>query len=172
MAALSTIALAALTGASGLSSFLAGRKQADATQAQGDYEASLLEQNAGLAQQQAADATARGALAEQQIRGQTRQTVGAQRVGLAGQGIDTNVGSAADVQAETSSLGAFDAMTTRLNAARESWGYKVQATDYRNKAALTRAGARNMAGAQRTGAYGTLLTTAASLAGQAKEWRR
>lgn len=170
MAAFSTLALAALTAAGGASQYFGQRKQADATIAQGDYEARMLGQNADVADAQASDAVARGALAEQKVRGDTRATVGTQRVGLAAQGIDPNVGSAGDVQAEAKQVGEFDALTTRLNAAREAWGFKTQAQDYRNQAALTRAGAANRAGAMRTAASGTLLTTATNLYGQSRSW--
>lgn len=170
MAAFSTIALATLTAAQGASTFFGQRKAADATQAQGNYEARLFEQNAGVADLQAADSIARGTLAEQKLRGETRQTVGGQRVGLAAQGIDINSGSAADVQAEAQSIGETDALTTRLNAAREAWGFQTQAQDLRNRAELTRRGASAQAGALRTAATGTLLTTASSLYGQSRSW--
>lgn len=170
MAALSTIALATLTAAQGASTFFGQRKAADAAQAQGNYEARLFEQNAGVADLQAADSIARGTLAEQKLRGETRQTVGAQRVGLAAQGIDINTGSAADVQAEANSVGGNDALTTRLNAAREAWGFQTQAQDLRSRAELTRRGASAQAGALRTAATGTLLTTASSLYGQSRSW--
>lgn len=172
MAALSTLALAALTAAGTASSFAAQRKNGDATELQGDYEAQLLEQDAALAKLQSADVLTRGRQAELTARGQTRQLVGAQRNALAAQGIDLDTGSAGDVQAESNAIGAFDALTIQNNVRREAWGYDVQAADYRNKAALTRAGARNLAGAQRAGATGTLLGGAASLASQARTWRK
>lgn len=175
MAALSTLALGALTGltaVSGASSYFGQRKQADAAQAQGDYEARMLGQNADLADQQAGDAIARGTLAEQQVRSQTRGAVGSARVGAAAQGIDTTVGSAGDIAAQTKSAGEFDAMTTKLNAAREAWGFTTEAQNYRNQAVLRRAGAANQAGAMRTAATGTLLTTATNLYGQSRSWSR
>lgn len=171
MAALSTLALGALTLAGGASSYFGQRKQADATQAAGDYEARMLGQNADLAEQQAGDAIARGTLAEQQVRSQTRGAVGSARVGSAAQGIDTTVGSAGDVAAQTKSAGEFDAMTTKLNAAREAWGFRTEAQNYRNQAVLRRAGAQNTAGAMRTSATGTLLTTASNLYGQYRAGR-
>ena len=170
MAALPVVVLAGLTAAGTATSFAAQRKQARATEQQGEYEAQLLEQNAGLAELQAADAVSRGQADALTRRGQTRQVVGAQRVGLAAQGIDIDVGSAADVQAEASAIGAFDALTIRNNAAREAWGYGIAAADARNRASLTRRGAKNLAGAQRTAAVGTLLTGGASFAGQYRAW--
>jgi hypothetical protein len=166
MAAFSTLALAGLTLAGGASKYFSEKKQGASAQAQGDYEAAMLGQNADLADAQATDAIARGALSEQKLRGQTRQVVGAQRTALAAQGIDINSGSAGAVQGETNSIGEFDALTTRLNAQREAYGYTTQATDYRNRAALARQGGANAAGAANTAAFGTLLTTGSSLYGQ------
>lgn len=170
MAALSTLALAGLTVASGALKYGAQRNEANAVQSQGDYEARMLGQNADLAEQQAGDAIARGTLAEQQVNSATRVAVGGNRVSAAAQGIDTNVGSAGDIAAQTKSAGDFDALTTRLNAAREAWGFRTQAQDYRNQAVLRRTGAANQAGALRTGAFGTLLTTGANLYGQSRGW--
>lgn len=172
MAALSTIALAALTAAQGINSFRGQRKQANAAEAEGDYTAQLLSRNADLADMQAADSVARGTLSEQKLRGETRQVVGMQRTGLAAQGIDINAGSAGDVQTEAKAIGEADAQTVKLNAAREAWGFATQAQDLRSRADLTRRGAANAADAMRTGATGTLLTTASDLYGQSRSWQR
>lgn len=91
----------------------------------------LMEYNAGIAEFQADDAIKRGTVASNRRRVQTRQTIGAQRAELAHQGVDINDvdSSAADVQADAAYLGELDAITIQNNAAREAWGYRMQAQD-------------------------------------------
>ena len=91
----------------------------------------LTEYNVGVAEFQAEDAVRRGAVASRMRRQQTKQTIGSQRVSLARQGIDINDGSAVDVQENTAYLGELDAMTIKNNAAREAWGFKVDAANMR-----------------------------------------
>lgn len=89
----------------------------------------LLEYNAAVAEYQAEDTVRRGVVAESRRRDQTKQVIGAQRVSLARQGVDINEGSALTLQGDAAYLGELDALTIRNNAAREAWGYKVQAQD-------------------------------------------
>jgi hypothetical protein len=55
------------------------------------------------------------------------QTVAAQRLAYANSGVDINSGTAAQVQSNTAGAAERDVMTLRANAAREAWGFKVQA---------------------------------------------
>jgi hypothetical protein len=64
--------------------------------------------------------------------------VGAQRAGIAAGNIDVGYGSAVDVQADAAFLGELDALTIKTNAAREAWGYTVEAGDLRKRAAIAR----------------------------------
>lgn len=89
-----------------------------------------LERNAQIARYQAEDAIKRGDVAAERRLTQSQQVMGAQRAALASQGVDVNSGSAAEAQASTAYLGELDAVTIRNNAAREAWGYQVQAGDY------------------------------------------
>ena len=151
-------ALYALNGAQTVSQFAAQRKQANALDRAGAYERAGYDQNAQFAEDQAADAIARGKEAELRQRTATRQFRGSQRAGLGAQGIALDSGSALDVQEETVALGELDALTIRNNARREAYGYRVQAGDLRRQGQLAELSARNQAGALRTASYGTLLT--------------
>lgn len=91
----------------------------------------LSEYNAGVAEWQADDAIRRGGVDATRRRTMTRGTIGSQRVSLARQGVEINDGSALDVQADSAYLGELDAQTIQNNAAREAWGFKVQAYDMR-----------------------------------------
>ncbi len=140
------------------------RQQANTVQAQAAYSADVSTRNALLADASAQDAVQRGALAESRLRSGTRQLIGAQRSGYAGQGVDVNSGSAADVQADSSRLGEMDALTIRTNAMREAHGYGVQASNDRTQAAMTRLAGDNQAGALRDQSVSTLLTGGSRLA--------
>jgi hypothetical protein len=83
--------------------------------------------NAAALEGQATDAVARGKEQETQFRTQLKQFIGTQRTSFAGQGVEVSSGSALDVQKDTAYQGELDALTIRTNAAREAWGYTVQA---------------------------------------------
>lgn len=114
------------------------KKAGEAQKRAADSQAELLDFNAHVADLQAVDAVERGATDESRYRVGVRQLIGSQRVGFAAGNIDVGVGSAVDTQADTAMLGELDAMTIRQNAAREAWGYKVQATDTRKRAQIAR----------------------------------
>jgi hypothetical protein len=163
MAAL-TAALAAATIAQTASGVIGNRRNANAAIAQGNYEQGVNNLNAGYADQEATDAIARGREAELRAGTQTRVLGGTQRAALAASGVDPNVGSAAEIQAENSQLGALDALTIKNNAAREAYGYQVQAQGYRAGGAMAAAAGQNAAQGYRNQAASTLLTGSLQLA--------
>jgi hypothetical protein len=116
----------------------AAKKTGELQKESSDSQAQVLDYNANVADLQAKDAVERGAEAENRFRAQIRGTIGTERAGFAAGNIDVSFGSAVDVQGDAAFLGELDALTLRTNAAREAWGYKVQATDIRHRAAVTR----------------------------------
>jgi hypothetical protein len=119
-----TAAIASVAGA-GLKAF--GQVKA------GNAESDVANYNASVADMQATDALERGEV-NAAIRGRTtKKIIGASRAGMAAQNVDISSGSAADVQGDAAYLGALDVATIKNNAAREAWGYRVQAVDYRNR---------------------------------------
>jgi hypothetical protein len=168
MAAFSTIALAMLAGAGAVNQFAGQRKQAGIIEQEGQYAADIYGQNAALADLQATDAIARGAEAESRYRTQIKGLVGSNRANMAAQGIDVSTGSAVDVQRDVEAVGELDALTIKNNAAREAFGYRVEASQYRRQADLARLGARNQAKALRRASLGSLLTGAANVYGIAR----
>jgi len=174
--AFTTLALLLAAGGAGLSAYgqvkagkaatRAGQAQRSAAESQGE----LADYNAAVAETQAKDAVARGQLEEQRFRGQVRGTIGAQRAGAAADNIDVGFGSAVDVQADAAYLGELDALTIRSNAAREAWGYKVEATDLRKRGQIARKegiylekAGRAQATSAYLGAAGTIVGTGGSL---------
>lgn len=163
MAALTGLAI--LGGAAALNKFAGERADANARVAQGEYQYRLAQWNAHIAEEQATDAIARGNVEAARVSLRTRTTVAAQRAAAAGSGVDVSSGSAADLQRDSVYLGAIDEATARNNAAREAWGYRVQAWDARNQGELARMGARNTARAERQQSFSTLLTGGSEIVG-------
>ena len=91
----------------------------------------LAEFNAHIAELQAKDAITIGNEEAQKFRAGVRTLVGRQRAGFAGQNIDVGVGTPVDVVADSVFLGEMDVVTIKTNAAREAWGYEVQAENFR-----------------------------------------
>lgn len=163
MAAL-TAALAALTAAQTASGFASQRRAAKSARAQGNYEAGIYSQNADIAEQQAADAIARGRETELRQRAGSKVLVGSQRSALAANGVDANVGSAAEITGETQHLSALDELTIRNNAAREAWGYRVNAQQERQQGIMARMAGQNAAAGYNNQSWSTLLTGASQFA--------
>ena len=109
-----------------------------AQRAVSESQAALSDYNAGVAELQGKDAVEIGAENESRFRTQVRGMIGTQRAVQAGGNIDVNFGSSVDVQADTAFLGEMDALQIRTNAARQAWGYKVEAFNYASGAAIQR----------------------------------
>lgn len=174
MAAFSTIALLTLAGASTAisagSSLKAGNAAKRAGQAQrrvAESQADLADFNAQVADLQAADAIARGAEDEGRFRQGVRALIGSQRAAIGASGVDVNYGSSVDVQADAAFLGELDALTIRTNAAREAWGYKVQAADLRRRAQIARQEGVNLEAAGREAQAASRFQAAGTIAGGA-----
>lgn len=141
-----------------------------ANQGAANSEAALSDYNAAVAAQQATDAVTRGTYAENRFRVGVRSIIGRQRAGFAGNNVDVGFGSSVDVQADAARLGELDALQIRTNAAREAWGYNVQAEDLRRRAVIQRTEGANALLAGQTAAstanaqaVGTVLGGASSL---------
>ena len=127
--------------AGAISQGLGAFNQASAIRAQGEAQARALRANAELAALQSADAIKRAGRASQQQLQATRNLIGRQRAAFAGQGVEVNVGTPLDIQADTAALGALDALTLRQSGAREAFGFQFQAIGFREQARLTEIGA-------------------------------
>lgn len=135
----------AMMGIQALGSLSTSFMTSKASSAAGEYEASVYESNARLQDLMAKDAIQRGKQEAIKAKQATKRLIASQRVTEAAQGIDIESGSALDIQEETASLGAEEAMNITNNAWRESWGYKVRASDYRGRAEMAKITAKNKA---------------------------
>lgn len=124
-------------------------------------EASAAEQNARIADLQATEAVKGSSKEEMKLRRQMQMLQGRQRAVAAASGLNSDAGSMADIQDASMREGEQDVSVLRMNAARESWGYQVQGTNYRNKASAARAAGKNAMLGGFLGAGGSLLSLAA-----------
>lgn len=134
------------------------RQQAKLIRTQGGFARYQYERNAMLAAQQAQDAYRLGEVGVQQLQREGRQLIGAQRAGLAAQGLSlTDGGSGQDITRQTQQITDTDAATLRMNAARQAWGYTTEAETNRQLGQMAEQGAINQASVIRNQALPTIL---------------
>lgn len=95
----------------------------------GASESANLEYQAAVSRYNADETTRAGEIEATNSGLRTRAQVGEIKASQAGSGVDVNSGSAADIQAAASQLGALDALTIRSNAARRAFGYRTDASN-------------------------------------------
>ena len=144
------VALAALGGSGAMSAY--GQYQS------GKFNADMANAQAGIAEQSSRDALTRGAADANAALQQANKTASSQRVAMAAGGVDVGSSTALDVLADTASAGAFDAAIAKNNAAREAYGYQVQA-------AMSRAEAKQARRQGNMGAVSSIMTTSADVYG-------
>lgn len=138
--------------------------QSQSAKEQGQYQAKVAQNNAQVAEWQAADAKERGDTAAANVRRKYASLEGTQVASLAARGIDVSEGSANALLTDTSFFSDVDQRTTKANAAREAWGYQTQANNFASNAQFYQAGAD----AQNPLLSGALAGTAAYFGGGGK----
>lgn len=126
MSAASGAGMFAAMGASAASSIVTGYAQSKAYKAQGQYQQSLAETNASMADLAEKETLQAGDVAAGRKNEQTKQAVGSELAEQGASGVDVASGSAALVRGGTKLAGDIDELTIRNNAARAAFGYKVQ----------------------------------------------
>lgn len=132
-------------------------QQGNAAAASANYNAQVADMNAKVSDQNARDAIERGKIEEQQKRQEIAMLTGRQKAAMAANGVDISFGSPLDTLVDTAMLGELDALTIRSNAAREAYGYNVQAVNGRADATLSRANAKSSKKGGYLSAFGTVL---------------
>lgn len=156
MAVIGMVASAASTAVSVMGAIQQGK----AAQAQANYQAQVSQNNAQVAQWQAADAIERGKRDEAEHRQKVARMIGTQRAGIAGSGFELGDLTSQDILGDTAAMGEIDALTIRTNAKREAWGYEVGANNYMAEAGLQKAAGKNAKTASYWSAGGDLLSGA------------
>jgi len=113
--------------------------------------------NAKIARQRAADARARGDVAELNVRRRTGLLIGRQKALIASSGAEVGVGSASLIVADAEAMGELDAINARNNAMREAYGFEAQASQFSFQSDAARA-------AGKTAVTASLLSSATSIA--------
>jgi hypothetical protein len=110
--------------------------------AQASYQRAVSRVNEQFAEMQAQDSLRRGELEARQVGIRGNLIEGEQVASLAGQNVDVDEGTAAELRAETRVGKKEDIITVRNNAFREALGYKMQAFGIASQARLNTAAAR------------------------------
>ena len=132
---------------------------AQAQRQQGQVAKQVGRNNQILAEQAAQDAERRGSETAAAVRRRGDQTLGAQRAAQAAAGLDLGVGTAAELQDQTSFFSDTDQRTARMNAAKEAWSARAQGSNFRFQGDAAASNA-NLA------ATGTLIGGASQVAGR------
>lgn len=122
---------------------------------QASYQSRVEQQNARLAADRSRDALRRGQIEAERYGREASREQGALRASMAANNIDPGYGSAADVRGDAATYAAQDIETIRENAAREAWGFEVDAMNSRARARSYRGAAT---GALVGGAFGMATT--------------
>lgn len=124
--------------------------------------AEIAENNAEIATQKAAWAGAEGVQQASNLQLKNRAQIGGIEANQGASGVEVGTGSNHDVVESAREVGMLDAMTIRSNAARQAYGYQVEAADDRVQANLMRKGAKATIKQGRINAVSTLLGGGAS----------
>lgn len=127
------IASAAASTAIGITSAV---QQGQQQQAYYNYQAQVAEENAKIAQSNAALERQQGIEESRLQRIKTAQAVGSQQTAMAANGVDVTQGTALDVIEDTAAMGELDALQTRYNYERKAIQYEQQANNFTNQSNL------------------------------------
>lgn len=137
-------------------------QQASAAKASANYQSEVAAGNQQIATQNAAYTAAEGEAQAGQQQQKVRAQEGAILAGQASSGVDVNSPTDTGVRASKAELGMQDTQTIRSNAARQAYGYQVEATGYGNQASAETATGQNAQTGGEIGAGASLLSGAGS----------
>lgn len=148
-AALAIGAVAGIVGGvvSGVSSYQQGKSQ----QAMYNYQAQIDENNAKIAEQNAAEERQTGIEEARLQRIKTLQAIGEQQTAMAANGMDVTQGTSLDIISDTAAMGELDALQIEHNYEKRALQYERQAGNYINQSNLDRIAGKN---AYTAGQYG------------------
>jgi|SRR5579862_345191 len=166
---LSTALLGLGLAGAGVSAF-GQYESGQATSQMAAYQAQVAQNNAAIAQQNAAWEAGAG---ESQVAAEGMKTaakVASTKAAQGASGVDVNTGSTAAVRTAETELGALDAMTIRSNTAKKTYGYEVASgSDIAQAGLLTQEGSQATTAGD-IGAMGTLLSGASSVGSKYANW--
>lgn len=148
------------TAVSGATSIAAGYAQQEAA----EYNATLMEYNATIANQQAVQRAELGRQEELRQRRRVSGLIGQQRATFGATGAVVDTGSTLGVIEDTAYLGEQDAMSIRYNSAVDVWALNNKSSNYAAQSNLQRSQGANAVASGYMGAGASLLSGASSLA--------
>lgn len=116
-------------GLSAIGAITSAFTQSAAYKAQGDYEATVANTNAKLAQLQSKQTLEAGDIEASRENLKTQQAIGSVRATQGASGVDVASGSSALVRNSIQSVGQQDELTIRNNAQKQAWGYQTEAIE-------------------------------------------
>ncbi len=146
--AVGTTAMAVISAVTAIASAAMGTygavQQANAQKQQAEYQSDMAAYGAQVAEQQAQMAEYEGAELKRQAyedgvkkRQEAAKIVGAQRAGQAASGVAVDVGSALDLNLDTTEKGELDALQIQEQGAWQDYNKRIDAWNYRNQAAVS-----------------------------------
>ena len=135
------------------------------------FQAQMADMNAQLAERRAQIALEQGAYQAQEIERQGARAKGSQRAAMGASNIALDSPTALAIVAGTDLVTAEDAQQARVNAVREAFGHRTDATNQRNEGLAARANAKgiNPMGAAATSLLGSATSMASSYYGMKQE---
>lgn len=161
--AVGAVATVASTALGAYSSYTQGKQQ----QAMYNYQAQVAEENAKIANNNAAIERQTGIEEARLQRIKTLQAVGSQKTAMAANGMDVTQGTSLDIIEDTAAMGELDALQIQANYERKALAYEQQANNYTNEAYMDAISAKNIyssgvINAVSTGLNGVAKTTSVS----------
>lgn len=123
----------------GVSNYQQGKSQ----QAMYNYQAQIDENNAKIAQKNAAEERQTGIEEARLQRMKTLQAIGSQETAMAANGMDVTQGTSLDIIGDTAAMGELDALQIEHNYEKRALSYEQQAGNYSNQANLDRIAGKN-----------------------------
>lgn len=127
---------AGLGAASSIAGGIAARNQAK-------FQAQVAKNNAEISRRNADEALIAGQREESALRSKTTRLIAQQTAEAAASGVDVNVGSPLAVREADAMEGEMDALTLRYNAARQSYGFRMEASNQEASAKMYKKAGKN-----------------------------
>ena len=166
MLAVGAVATVASTALGVVSSVQQGKQQ----QAMYNYQAKVAEENAKIAQKNAATERQTGIEEARLQRIKTLQAVGSQQTAMAANGMDVTQGTSLDIIEDTAAMGELDALQIQTNYERKALSYEQQAMNFENEANMDVIAGKNAYNAGKINAVNTGLNGISELTNVATKW--
>lgn len=166
MLAVGAIAAVTSTVLGTVSSVQQGKQQ----QAMYNYQAKVAEENAKIANKNAATERQTGIEEARLQRIKTLQAVGSQQTAMAANGMDVTQGTSLDIIEDTAAMGELDALQIQTNYERKAQSYEAQANNFNNQASMDVIAGKNAYTAGQIKAVQTGLNGVSKTVGVASKW--